>query len=405
MDHFDSIICVGQTPWEGDFQKAIVQLMTELSVRHRVLYVDYQYTLKDWAMGVAGRRAVPVRRMMHLASPLTKKTFENGSEVFVWTPPTMLPVNFLPAKPHDLLLRWNAGRLVNGLRRVMRRLNMNRPLIINAFNPVIGLPMLNRLNEYATIYYCFDEITLSNWMNRHGGRYEPLYLQRVDAVVTTSETLLRTKSVLQPNAYCVKNGVNFDLFNQSRQLANPKPAATPVVGYLGTADNRIDLDLVEQCVQTMPDVQFQFVGEVNEPKLTQRLSVYPNVLFIPPQQPHRLPALLSRMNAAMIPFVCNPHTYTIYPLKINEYLAAGLPVVSTPFSLLGDFDGVIELADTPTRFAQALRRALADLSEQRLNERIAMAKANSWAKRAEEFEAVIDQIQAAKSASLGPLIH
>jgi glycosyltransferase involved in cell wall biosynthesis len=232
-------------------------------------------------------------------------------------------------------------------------------------------------------------------MSRHGGRYEPLYLQRVDAVVTTSETLRQTKSVLQPNAYCVKNGVNFDLFNQSRQLADPEPAATPVVGYLGTADNRINLDLVEYCVRTMPDVQFQFVGEVHEPTIIQRLSAYPNVTFMASRQPEQLPAVLARMNAAMIPFICNPHTYTIYPLKINEYLAAGLPVVSTPFSLLGDFDGVIELAETPADFAQALRRALNDTSSKRLDERVAMARTNSWERRAEEFEDVIRQIEVA----------
>lgn len=395
MKNFDSIICVGQTPWEGDFQKAIVQLMTELSVRHRVLYIDYQYTLKDWIMGVTGRRVVPVGPLLNRVGALTKKTFENGSEVYVWVPPMMLPVNFLPAKLHDRLLHWNVNRLLKGIRRVMRQLDMKQPLVVNGMNPVIGLPMLNQLNECATIYYCFDEITLSPWMNRHGTRYEPRYLEQVDAVVTTSETLCQAKSVLQPKAYCVKNGVNFDLFNQSRQLIDTEPAAAPVVGYLGTADDRINIDIVEHCVRTMPDVQFQFVGEVHEPKLTQRLSVYSNVAFIPPHQPAELPALLARMNAAMIPFVCNPHTYTIYPLKINEYLAAGLPVVSTPFSLLGDFDGVIQLASTPDQFAQALRNALEDSSPARIEERISMAKSNSWERRAEEFEAVIRHMELA----------
>ena len=399
MENFDSIICIGQTYWEGDFQKAIVQLMTGLSIRHRVLYVDYQYTLKDWGMGVAGHRAVPVRTMMRSADPLTKKTLDNGGEVYVWTPPMMLPINWLSPKPHDLFLRWNAGRLLRGLRQVMQELNMVRPLVVNGLNPVLGLSMLNQLNECATIYYCFDEITISNWMGRHGSRYERLYLARVDAVVTTSETLRRAKSVRQPNAYCVKNGVNFELFSQARQIAATQPPTKPVVGYLGMADDRIDLELVEHCVRTMPDVTFQFVGEVYEPAITRRLSAYPNVIFIPPHQPADLPPLLAQMSAAIIPFVCNEHTYTIYPLKINEYLAAGLPVVSTPFSLLDDFAGVVELADSPAAFAQALRRALTDTNPQRVDERMAMAKANSWTKRAGEFETVIRQLPAAWSST------
>ncbi|GAB3899477.1 glycosyltransferase [Spirosoma agri] len=392
MNKFDSIICVGQTPWEGDFQKAVVQLMTELSVRHRVLYVDYQYTMKDWAMGLLGRQPVPTRKLMRLESPLTKKIVETGGDVYVWTPPMMLPVNWLSAKPHDLFIQWNIRRLVKELRRVMHQLDISNPLVVNGMNPVFGLLMMEQLRESATIYYCFDEITIAKWMSRHGSRYEPEYLRRVDAVVTTSETLRQAKSTLQPNAFCVKNGVNFDLFNQARQLEKPLPESKPVVGYLGTADDRIDLDLVEYCVQTMDDVIFQFVGEVHEPAISQRLSRYANVIFTPPKQPAELPALLAKMTAAMIPFVCNAHTYTIYPLKINEYLAAGLPVVSTPFSLLDDFDGVIALAASPADFAQALRHSLSDSSTTRVDERILMASNNSWKHRAEEFEAVITQM-------------
>ena len=403
MKQFDGIICLGQTTWEGDYQKAVVQLMTELSVRHRVLYVDYQYTLKDWAMGVAGRRDVPVRETIRLKNPLTKKTVANGGDVYVWTPPLMLPVNWLSPKSHDVLVQQNVGRLVRGIRRVMRELGIKHPLVINGLNPVFGLPMLHQLNECATIYYCFDEITIINWMSRHGSRYEPDYLRRVDAVVTTSETLRRSKSILQPNAYCIKNGVNFDLFNQAHQLAQQQPPQKPVVGYLGTADNRVNIDIVDYCARTMPDVQFQFVGDVHEPELTKRLSAYSNVSFIPPHQPADLPPLLANMTAAMIPFVCNEHTYTIYPLKINEYLAAGLPVVSTPFSLLDDFDGVIELADSPAAFAHALRRALTDNSPERVSERIAMAKGNAWEKRAEEFEAVIQQVTGAYEAEVNSL--
>jgi glycosyltransferase involved in cell wall biosynthesis len=394
MEPFDSIICVGQTTWEGDFQKAVVQLMCEFSVHHRVLYVDYQHTYKDLVMGVAGRQDIPVRTMMHLADRLVKKPGKHGSEVYVWHPPTMLPINWMAPKPHDQLIQWNVNRMVRGLRGIMRHLGMKRPLIINGMNPVFGLPMLGKLNEAGTIYYCFDEITIARWMSRHGGRYEQEYLRRVDAVVTTSETLRRTKAQVQPNAFCVKNGVNFELFHQARQLAAQQPPTQPVVGYLGTADNRVNVDIVEHCVRTMPDVTFQFIGEIKEPALTERLSRYPNVVFTPPHQPADLPPLLAKLSAAMIPFVCNAHTYTIYPLKINEYLAAGLPVVSTPFSILDDFAGVVEMADTPEAFAQALRRALSDKDPARISERVEMARANSWEHRAEEFETIFAKLTA-----------
>ncbi|QDK79735.1 glycosyltransferase family 1 protein [Spirosoma sp. KCTC 42546] len=389
MKQFDSIICIAQTSWNGDFQKAVVQLMTELSARHRVLFVDYLYTVKDF---VTSRNDMPAGEIL-FGNPLTKIDNGGGEDLYVWAPPLMLPINWLSAKPHDQLLQLNTNRLLGRLRSVMKRLNMHRPLVINAFNPVVGLPMLGKLNECATLYYCFDEITTAgDWMSRHGQRYEDAYLRRVDAVVTTSETLRHDKSAVQPQTYCVKNGANFDLFNKTRQLAQEHPPEKPIVGYLGSADNRVNIDLMEHCARTMPDVDFQFIGEVHEPLLPQRLSNFPNVTFIPPHQPAELPPLLAKWSVGVIPFVCNKHTYTIYPLKINEYLAAGLAVVSTPFSILDDFDGVIELADTPEKFAQALRRALADKDPKRVQQRVDMAHRNSWTERAHEFEAVIKQV-------------
>ena len=396
MKQFDGIICVGQTPWTGGpFQKAVVQLMTELATRHRVVFVEYQHTVKDLVHGLLGRTEVPVRALLRLDDALTTQKLASGFDAYTWQPPPMLPINWLPGALYDEASAWNAKQLVKGLRKVMRQLGIERPLVVNAFNPVLGVHMLHQLNECATIYYCFDEITLSPWMNQHGGRYEQQYLPHVDAVVTTSETLRQAKSILQPNAYCVKNGVNFDLFNHARDFIAGQLPTRPVVGYLGTADDRVDLPLVEYCARTMPDVDFLFVGSVNGPAITQRLAAYPNVRFEPSRAVDRLPPLLAQMNVAMIPFVCNPHTYTIYPLKINEYLAAGLPVVSTPFSLLDDFSGIIHLADSPVAFAAALRLALADNKPERVAQRVAMARANSWAKRSEEFDHVLGQMNLA----------
>lgn len=396
MKPFDSIVCVGQVAWEGDFQKAIVQLMSELSARHRILYVEYQYTLKDLVMGLAGRADyVPVRVLLGRADALTQKTVAGGHVVYVWQPPLMLPVNFMPSRLHDWFARRNAAKLVRYLRRVMQTLNMVEPLVINGLNPVFGLPMLHQLGEVGTVYYCFDEIAKSAWMKQHGPRFERPYLAQVTGVVTTSDTLRHAKQAIQPNTYCVKNGVNFALFNQARQLAeqNLLTAQTaPIIGYLGTADNRLDLPLLVHCARTMPDVRFRFIGEVHELSLTTQLAVFPNVEFLPPHQPDDLPPLLARWSVGIIPFVCNDHTYTIYPLKINEYLAAGLAVVATPFSVLDDFDGVIEVANTPERFALALRQALADTDPVRITARIDVARRNTWAHRAAEFEEVLEQL-------------
>lgn len=382
---------MGQTPWKGEFQRPAVQLLTELARQYRVLYVDYQYTAKDVVSHWFGGRKVPVQKILNASGTLEKLELANGEEIHIWTPPVMLPINSLPDALHDALLEMNSQRLLRGLLPVMQELDMQNPIVINAFHPVYGLALLGKLGERASIYYCFDEITAEPWMARQGARYEPTYLRKVDAVVTTSETLRIAKSRLQPKSYTVKNGANVDLFRQAYALREHLSVAHKTVGYLGTADNRLDVDLIEYCVKQMPDVCFQFLGPVNHPDLGQRLGRYANVEFISPKEPHELPNLLARMHVGMIPFVRNEHTYTIYPLKINEYLAAGMPVVSTEFSLLGDFAGLIELANTPERFAEALQKALHENDPVLTKRRIETAEGNSWAHRAEEFEEVIQR--------------
>ena len=387
----DSIVCIGQTSWKGDFQRPTVQLLTELARHYRVLYVDYQYTLKDAAMHWLGGPQVPMQKILKPSGTLETLRLANGEEVYNWTPPVMVPINSLPDALHDWLLEANVRRLLTGLLPVMQQLDLQNPIVMNAFHPVYGLALMGKLGERATIYYCFDEITAEPWMARHGARYEPAYLRRVDAVVTTSETLRIAKSRFQPTSYTIKNGANVDLFRQAYDLRQHLNVAFKTVGYLGTADNRLDLSLIAYCAERMPDVRFQFLGPINHPDLIPRLGRFSNVEFISPKDPHELPAYLARMHVGMIPFVRNEHTYTIYPLKINEYLAAGMPVVSTEFSLLDDFAGVIQVANTPERFAEALQQALHENDPALTQKRIQMAEANSWANKADEFERVIQE--------------
>ncbi len=391
MKALDSIICIGQTPWQGEFQNSAVQLLTELSNHYRVLYVDYQYTLKDMMMGVTGRRKVPMQKLVNRRGVLTK--VEEGRDLYVWLPPVMAPVNWMSDSYHDTFLQVNTKRLVHGLREVMKELGMQSPLMINAFNPVQGLPLLHQLGERATIYYCFDEISAEAWMGKHGARYEKKYLKAVDAVVTTSEALQQFKSIEQPRTFCVKNGANFELFHQAHVLKTQRQnSEQKTIGYLGTADNRIDLALVERCVQDMPQHRFEFLGPVNDETLKERLSTYANVVFTPSKRPEELPQALAEWDAAMIPFVCNEHTYTIYPLKINEYLAAGLPVVTTPFSILEDFKNIVSIEASAEGFSKSLQKALTDNDPLKVKQRIKMASENSWAHRAEEFRSIIEQI-------------
>jgi glycosyltransferase involved in cell wall biosynthesis len=84
----------------------------------------------------------------------------------------------------------------------------------------------------------------------------------------------------------------------------------------------------------------------------------------------------------LIPFVKNDLTAGIYPLKINEYLALGLPVVSTHFADLSDFQGVCTVADDTNTFLAAIAQALLPQPDGEQERRRRFAEQNTWAARA-----------------------
>ena len=100
----------------------------------------------------------------------------------------------------------------------------------------------------------------------------------------------------------------------------------------------------------------------------------------------------------LIPFLCNKLTASIYPLKINEYLAAGKTVVSTNFSEdIRSFGDVIEVAKSDDEFVQLINKAIAEDSPEKVNQRIEVAESNTWEARVAQFWQLIAQHKPAKN--------
>lgn len=382
------IVCVSLTTWAGDYTTSTGQLMAELARRHRVLFVSYAPTLKDVYRHWRGKK----RRLdgSGWRETLRTVTLPHGGVLHVLTPPCVLPVNPLPPGPvYDALLAFNLARIRRSIRRACRRLGFEKPVVVNALHPTVGLGLLGQLGERATVYYCYDEISAETWSKAHGVPREREFLRQADAVVVSSAGLLERKKPLNPRCFLVENGVDFDLFHRAYPHS---PQARPTVGYLGAIDNRLDAALLEACFGFFPNVRFLFVGRVPEAELRERFGWYGNVEFTGPKTPGELPDLVRQMDVGLIPFVKNEQTRAIYPLKINEYLAAGLPVVTTHFADLRAFEGVARVVDSTEEFLRAVQESLAENDPEAERQRIAVARGNSWERRGEVLEGVLNEI-------------
>jgi glycosyltransferase involved in cell wall biosynthesis len=380
------IICISMTTWEGDYMKTIVHMMSQLAKNHRVLFVDYAFTWKDVLFTLLGKSQAPVSRMLGWKPGLRTLKTRHGNEIYHLTLPPVIPINWIKSpRWFALLLKWQSVTVTSTLRKVMKQLKFNNTVMINAFHPVMGVALYDKLDVKTSYYYCYDEIRAAQWAGVHGGNYEDLFIPKVDQVIVTSAALYEDRRKKHDKVTLIKNGVDFELFNQGFEAT--KHTGSPVVGYLGSIDDRLDYDLLQFLITQKPNWEFHFVGRVTYPAGKEKLTKYENVTFFGAQQPDSIPGFLKAFGVGIIPFATNEFTKNIYPLKINEYLAAGKPVVSTDFADLSDFTNLASIHNDQGSFLDALENALSETGA--VDQRISMAKTNSWETRAAQLEELL----------------
>ena len=221
----------------------------------------------------------------------------------------------------------------------------------------MALDLAQRLGAGRVVYDVMDD--LASFANAPQGLVlrQRRLLAQADVVFTGGPSLHR--GVLRQRTegvHLFRSGVETDHYARSRTLRTPHER--PVAGYVGVIDERIDLDLVRELAEHLPDWTIRLVGpvtKIDEDTLPRGAWIeYPGMVAY-----DRLPEVMAGFDVALMPFALNEATRSISPTKTLEYLAAGLPVVSTRVpDVVGDYSEVVHLADDGAQFARACRTVL-----------------------------------------------
>jgi len=390
-----NILCFSTPPWEADYASTTVQLMREMAKHNNVLFVNNPFTLKDVVDGLKKKKPVPVKKVFGLKERLKKIPVGNNHDVFVLTPPMVWSIQFLSkGLVYNTMLRWNGFLVRRTVKRYLKQLGMQQDLImLVAFNPTIGLEVGRRFNENLLLYLCYDEITTAPHLKKHGGWQEQAFAKMADATIVTSQGLYERKHSLSKNCYLIKNAADFSLFNTG---FNPELPQKKQVGFIGGIDRRLDYPLLEYLISNLPDVEFHFIGRIMLPDGAALLQKYKNVIIAGPKNVTELPQYVKHFSVGIIPFRCSEFSKTVYPLKINEYLAAGIPVVTTNFGYLDEFKNIVSIAENAEAFTAFVINEMQQDSLEKKRARQAVARLNSWENRAEEFAQVITELEQKK---------
>jgi glycosyltransferase involved in cell wall biosynthesis len=387
----EDIICIANTSWFGNYAKSTVQIMERLAKNNRVLFVEYPYTIKDVYATLRARQNAPVKRMLGLEKRLQIINSNVGCQVYNLVIPPGIPVFFLKnERIFNLLFPINVLIYKLTLKWAMRKIGMENPIAVTAYNPIFGLSLLNKLGEKSHIYYCYDGVE-SVFFGKRIFEIENRFSERVNGIITTSDFLNAEKKKLNPNCFVVKNGVDFPVFSKFSKI-EVYNRERKRVGFIGSLDPRFDIDTVEYVISKLPHFDFEFTGDMRNEALKARMKKFSNVKFFDPIKPNDVPELLATYDVGIIPYIVNEVNKNIYPLKINEYLAVGVPVVMNAFASIPEFEGLVSVASDKDDFVRKLIAETENDTQQLIKNRIDFASANSWEARTESFGSFIEKL-------------
>jgi glycosyltransferase involved in cell wall biosynthesis len=296
----------------------------------------------------------------------------------------------LPFPHNPLALRVNEQILKQSIGLLRRRRGMD-DFQLWSFIPSAA-KYVGKLGESLVVYYCTDEWSHFSTVDKDRTiEFERELCQKADIVFTTAATLLESKRVYNPETHLALHGVDQAHFARALDPATElapemRDLPHPVVGFVGLIQDWVDLELVRYMAERHRDWTLVLVGKsLVDLSPLERL---PNVKLLGRKPYESLPSYLKGFDVGIIPFKLNELTRNVNPIKLREYLSAGLPVVSTDMFEVaryvksqGNLANACTVVTHHEDFDAAVARALATDSAEARRARSEAMLAETWERK------------------------
>ena len=384
------IVCVGFADWNTELWTNQHHLMSRLSRSSKVLFIESLGLRKP----TVARRDI-ARLLRRLVSGLRPPRHSGG--VYVLSPLV------LPFHGSAFARRLNRRLLALIVGSWSRRLGIKDP-VLWAYLPQAEV-LLESLRPSLVVYHCVDDIAAHERIDRPSFEaLEARYASRADLVLASAPSLVERLRPVAPDVRYMPNVADVDLFARALESGPADPAIEalppPRAVFTGAVvANKVDLRLVVDLARARRDWSFALVGPIGLGDPTTDVSMLekePNIHLLGPRPHEALPTVLRAADVGLIPYALNELTAGVFPMKVYEYLAAGLPVLATALPSLAGVEGVV-IATSAGEAAAALDTwGTEDAGARR--ERSAIASGHSWEDRLREIDAAIGELQWPKSS-------
>jgi len=259
----------------------------------------------------------------------------------------------------------------------------------------MALPLAQALTPRVLVYDVMDDLASFRGAPPQLTLRQRQVLKVADVVFTGGRSLQRSILQRRPErTHCFPSGVDPHHYASAVHLRRPR--ARRVAGYVGVIDERLDLDLLADLAAALPDWEIRMVGPVVKIDPAS-LPQAPNLTYPGSAAYAELPAVMAGFDVALMPFALNEATRSISPTKTLEYLAAGLPVVSTSVpDVVTDFGTLVDLQADGPGFADACRRVAGHCPEARAAKAEQALHWNHWDTIAQRMAQLVAPVPAAE---------
>ena len=362
-------------------------VLRELAKTRRVLWLNSLATRKP-NLGSARDLGKIKRKLVEF----TKGAVNVENDLWVATPLV------LPLPNSKAASAINRGILRQTIQALRKQLGIDK-FQLWTFLPNTA-PYVGTLGEELSVYYCVDEWATFPGLDREGTiAMERALLQRVDATFTTSLALRDKKREHCRATYLAPHGVDYAKFARAIDdpLAIPADLAAlpkPVVGFFGTLRDFLDYDLMAKIAKARPNWSLALIGQ--ELCDIGPLKGLPNVHLLGQKKHDELPAYCKGFDAGLIPYRIDNDVKFINPLKLREYLSAGLPVVSTDMPEVQPYAHLCHIAQTGDDLVAAIERTLTEGSREARIQRSALMANETWQARVASILKIVDGLETRK---------
>lgn len=388
----NDVVCFSSIDWQFIWQGHQEIMSTLAASGNRVLFVDN-----------TGVRAASIRDIPRLRQRIrnwwrgTKGFRQDRDNLYVYSP------LLLPFPYSAVARRINRALLSRALRRWMRAAGFGRPIVWTFLPTPLIREIMPRLDPAVSVYYCIDDFASSSRAARRITGPEERMFHDVDLVFVTSEKLRQRASRFSDAVHLFPFGVSFAKFEQAREASGQIPAElaalkAPVVGYVGGVHRWIDFEMLAEVARRMPDTAFVLVGPLQAD--VAAIADVANVHLLGKRPHEDVPLYIKGFDVGIVPYRSSEYTANVYPTKLNEYLAMGIPVIATDLPEIRRFNSehaeAVVIAPDAEQFVAALREAMRPSTDEERRRRIEVARVNSWDARIGRMSGLIEKTLATK---------